>query len=414
MAELTFGQPVSLSPDAPLSGRRRIESIDVLRGIVMVVMALDHVRDFFHSAAFTEDPLNLATTTIPLYFTRWITHFCAPVFVFLSGTSIYLQSLRKSTRELSAFLIKRGLWLIFVEVAIISLAFTFNPFYNVIFLQVIWAIGISMVLMGLLVYLPFGAILAIGLAIVLGHNLLDFAEAAPDFNPGFWWNLFHSSNYGLYEFLPNHFLIILYPFVPWTGVMLLGYCAGRFFSPQWEVSRRKTYLIFLGLSLIFLFIALRFSNWYGNPSPWVPQKNGLYSLLSFINTSKYPPSLLYLCMTLGPSLILLAYLENIKNSLTERFRIFGRTAFFYYILHFYLIHLLAALNFFVQGYTVQEGIDYAVANQNPFLFTRPEVGLTLWGVYGVWLFVVVVLYPVCRWYNAYKSAHPEKWWLSYL
>lgn len=392
----------------------RIESIDVLRGIVMVIMALDHVRDFFHSTALTEDPLNLATTTVPLFFTRWITHFCAPVFVFLSGTSIYLQSLRKPVKELSAFLIKRGLWLIFVEAALISLAFTFDPFYHFIFLQVIWAIGISMVLMGVLVYLPFRAILTIGLALVLGHNLLDVPEAAPDFAPGFWWDLFHSGNFAMYEFVPGHFLVILYPFVPWTGVMILGFCLGRWFSPEISVSQRKTYLIRLGLGLVVFFIALRFTNWYGNPSLWAPQKNGLFTFMSFIDTHKYPPSLLYLCMTLGPSLILLAYLEKVKNWVTDLFRIYGRTAFFYYILHFYLIHLLATLNFFVRGYTAQEGIDYANTGQSPFLFVLPENGFSLAGVYVVWVFVVVALYPICRWYNAYKTAHPEKWWLSYL
>ncbi len=401
-------------PGVGLRSTYRIESIDVLRGMVMVIMALDHVRDFFHNVGFTEDPLNLATTTVPLFFTRWITHFCAPVFVFLSGTSIYLQSLRKTPKELSVFLITRGLWLIFVEVFIISLAWTFNPFYNVIFLQVIWSIGISMVLLGFLIHLPFPVILALGLAIVLGHNLLDIPESAPGFAPGFWWNLLHSNRFTLYEFLPDHFLIILYPFVPWTGVMIMGFCAGTFFSPGMDAVRRKSYLIYLGLGLILLFIVLRFSNWYGNPTPWIPQKNGLLSFLAFIDTHKYPPSLLYMCMTLGPALILLAYLENIKNGLTDTFRIYGRTAFFYYILHFFLIHLLAALNFFARGYTVQEGIDYAVANQNPFLFARPQDGFSLGGVYGVWIFVVVVLYPACRWYNAYKSAHPEKRWLSYL
>lgn len=401
-------------PEVALRSQNRIESIDVLRGIVMVIMALDHVRDFFHVSALTDDPMNLATTSVPLYFTRWITHFCAPVFVFLSGTSIYLQSLRKSKKELSAFLIKRGLWLIFVEVVFISFAFSFDPFYHLVFFQVIWVIGISMVLLGGLIYLPFGVLLTLGLIIVLGHNSLDTAESASDFVSGFWWDLFHIGKYAAYEFFPGRFLVILYPFIPWTGVMILGFCAGRFFGPDTNAGRRKNYLVYLGSGLILIFAVLRFTNLYGDPTPWSTQKSSLFSLLSFLKTQKYPPSLLYLCMTLGPALLLLAYLEKRKNSLTDVFRIYGRTAFFYYILHFYLIHLLATLNFFAKGGTMQEAINYATTNQIPFLFILPKDGFNLPGVYAVWILVVIALYPVCRWYNAYKSAHRDKWWLSYL
>jgi uncharacterized membrane protein len=184
--------------------KRRIESIDILRGIAMVIMALDHVRDYFHIAANIDDPLNLDTTSPALFFTRWITHFCAPIFVFLSGTSIYLQSLRKTKKELSAFLIKRGLWLIFAELFIISLAWTFDPMYHVHPLQVIWAIGISMVILGFVIHLPFRAVLILGTIIVFGHNLLDIPESAPGFKPGFWWDIFHSGFFKLYSYAPNH------------------------------------------------------------------------------------------------------------------------------------------------------------------------------------------------------------------
>lgn len=391
---------------------KRIESIDLLRGIAMIIMALDHVRDFFHIEAFTGDPLNLETTTPILYFTRWITHFCAPTFVFLSGTSIYLQSLRKSKSALSVFLIKRGFWLVFVEFAIISLAFSFNIQYNFIFLQVIWAIGISMVILGLLIWLPYHFILIVGLLIVLGHNLLDFVEASPNFKPNFWWELFHSGYFSVYPYAPGHAIIILYPFVAWTGLMVLGYCAGVFYSPQFSVEQRKKYLIRWGVGLIVLFVLLRYSNLYGNPSDWKVQKSYFYTLLSFLDVNKYPPSLLYMCMTIGPLLLLLAWVENIRSSFFKMSIIFGRTAFFYYILHFYLIHALATVSFYARGHSMQELAEKNI--QLPFNFLMPGDGYNLWGVYLIWIFVLVVLYPFCAWYDRYKSNHRTQWWLSYL
>jgi uncharacterized membrane protein len=391
---------------------KRIESIDILRGIAMVIMALDHVRDYFHIGAFTGDPLDLSTTTPLLYFTRWVTHFCAPIFVFLSGTSIYLQSRRKTKKELSSFLIKRGLWLVFVEVAIVSLAWSFNPFYNVLFLQVIWAIGISMVILGLLIWLPFRYILLLGLVIVFGHNLLDKPESVQGFQGGFWWDLLHSSRFNLYSFAPNHFAVIAYPFLPWTGVMMLGYCMGVFFGPEFSVEQRKHRLVWAGFVMIGLFVVLRYFNLYGDPYAWSRQKNSLLTFLSFMNVHKYPPSLLFLCITIGPSLILLALIENTKNRLTEWLRIYGRVAFFYYILHLYLIHLLAAISFFMRGHGWKEVPE--IAQNFPFLFVVPSEGYGLGVVYLVWAFVVLTLYPLCRWYNNYKTAHKEKWWLGYL
>jgi uncharacterized membrane protein len=392
--------------------KSRIESIDLVRGLVMIIMALDHVRDFFHSEAFTDDPLNLATTTPLLYFTRWITHFCAPIFVFLSGTSIYLQSLRKTKKELSSFLIKRGLWLIFVEFVIISFSWSFDPFYNFIYLQVIWAIGISMVILGLLIHLPYKLILGLGFIIVFGHNLLDIPEAAPGFKAGFWWDLLHHAKWSDFTFAPNHHLIIIYPFVAWTGVMLLGYCAGIFYSATYSAERRQKIIFRTGIALIVLFVVLRFLNIYGDPVSWTTQKNSFYTFLSFLNVNKYPPSLLYLCITIGPCLILLSFMENVKNRFTRILVVFGRTAFFYYIIHFFLIHLLLAIAFYAQGHSTQQAID-SMKNL-PFLFTIQGQGFGLAGVYGVWAFVIVALFPVCKWYDQYKTSHKEKWWLSYL
>ena len=394
------------------STKNRIDSIDVLRGIVMVIMAIDHVRDFVHDQAYTADPLNVLTTTPFLYFTRWITHLCAPTFVFLSGLSIYLQSIRKSKTELSSFLFKRGIWLIFVEFGLISLAITFNPFYNLLLLQVIWAIGISMIMLGFLIRLPFKLILAIGLLIVFGHNLLDILEAEPGFKAGFWWDLLHHGSFAIYPIVGDHFLAIMYPFVPWMGLMILGYCFGIFFTAKFTSAERQKILLRFALSLLGFFVVLRAINIYGDPHPWTTQKNGFYTFLSFINVNKYPPSLAYMSVMIGIAILVLAFLENIQNKLTNVFRVFGRTAFFYYILHFYIAHVIAMLLFFYRGHSMDDAINGL--QKIPFLFAIASEGVGLGGVYLLWILLIIGLYPLCKWYDAYKSAHKEKWWLSYL
>ncbi|MEO6133749.1 MAG: heparan-alpha-glucosaminide N-acetyltransferase domain-containing protein [Ginsengibacter sp.] len=391
--------------------KKRIESIDILRGIAMVIMALDHVRDFVHITAGIDDPLNFATTTPFLFFTRWITHFCAPTFIFLSGTSIYLQSLRKTKKELSGFLIKRGLWLIFVEIAIVSFAWMFNPHYEFIPLQVIWAIGICMVFLGLLIRLPYNIILALGLLIVFGHNLLDIPESAPGFTSNFLWDILHHGFFTPYQLLPNHYFIIVYPFLPWLGLMILGYCTGIFFTKKYNEQQRTKIFIKIGLSLIAIFIAVRFINIYGDPHPWAIQKDSLFTFLSFMNVTKYPPSLLYLCILIGPGFLMLAFLEKIKNPFTNILMIYGRVPFFYYILHLYLIHLVAVVLFFMRGHSMNEAVT---AGEFPAYFVIPGEGLGLAAVYAVWAFVVIALYPLCKWYDKYKTNHREKWWLSYL
>lgn len=390
--------------------KKRIDAIDILRGIVMVIMALDHTRDFFHLSS--GNPLDPVTTTPVLFFTRWITHFCAPLFVFLSGVSIYLQRLRKTPSELSAFLLKRGLWLIIAELVIVTLGITFNPLYNLLILQVIWAIGISMVIMSLLVRLPLAVVFAIGVVIVFGHNLLDFAEAAPGFRAGFWWNLLHSGRFALYPIAPNHFIAIMYPFLPWLGLMLIGYAAGTLYATNRTPQQRRKILQYTGIALILFFIVLRFSNIYGDPVPWSAQSNWWRTFLSFLNVFKYPPSLLYMCITIGPAMLMLAWLENINNSITRFFKTYGRTAFFYYLIHFYLIHFLCAIAFFARGHVLNDAIK--AAQNSPLLFVLDGEGYSLPVVYLIWIFVVAFLYPLCKKYDRYKTAHKEKKWLSYL
>ncbi|MEN9959287.1 MAG: hypothetical protein RLZZ474_1531 [Bacteroidota bacterium] len=394
------------------STQKRIDSIDVLRGIVMVIMAIDHVRDFVHDQAYTGDPLNVLTTTPVLYFTRWITHLCAPTFVFLSGLSIYLQSLRKTKSELSSFLFKRGIWLIFVEFGLISLAITFNPLYNLLLLQVIWAIGISMIILGFLIRLPFKMLLSIGLFIVLGHNLLDLPEAAPGFKAGFWWDLLHHGSFAIYPIVGDHFLAIMYPFVPWTGLMILGYCFGIFFTSKFTSAQRQKILGMFGLSLLGFFVVLRLTNVYGDPHPWTMQKSGFQTFLSFMNVNKYPPSLAYMSVMIGIALLALSFLENIQNKISSIFRVFGRTAFFYYIIHFYMGHLVAMLLFFYNGHSYDDAIKGL--QKIPFLFAIQGEGVGLGLVYLIWMLLILSLYPLCKWYDTYKTTHKEKWWLSYL
>lgn len=390
----------------------RIESIDVLRGLVMVIMALDHTRDLFHAPAWTDDPLNLATTTPALFFARWITHYCAPVFVFLSGTSIYLQGLRKSPTELSSFLIKRGLWLILAEVLLVSPGISFLP-YNFILLQVIWVIGISMVLMAALIWLPFRVVLSIGLVLVLGHNTLDFIEQSPGFSANFCWVVLHGGGNPVFPYAENRVLMIAYPLVPWLGLMILGYCMGRLYSPDFSAQRRQQWLLALSAGALVLFMVLRLANVYGDPFPWRVQKDNLTTFLSFLKVHKYPPSLLYMCVTVGPGLLALTFLESRRNRIANILKTYGRTAFFYYLIHWYVLHTLRMIFFFASGHSMAEATE--TVKTIPMLFVLPgDGGYSLVVVYIIWLSVVAALYPLCHWYDAYKSSHKEKGWLSYL
>jgi uncharacterized membrane protein len=399
-------------PPASALRSARVESIDVLRGLIMVIMALDHTRDFFHATAWTADPLDPATTTPALYATRWVTHFCAPLFALLSGTSIYLQGLRKTRSELSAFLLKRGLWLLVAEVLLINPAFGFT-FFNQINLTVFWSLGISMVCMAGLTRLPFRVVLGLGLAIVLGHNLLDSWEQSPGFSSGLGWALLHGGSQRVFAFAPGRFLFVMYPFLPWLGLMMLGYGLGRLFGPDVSPAKRRRALLSLGIGAVAVFGVLRGLNGYGDPLPWNVQKNGLATLFSFLNVEKYPPSLLFSCITVGPGLVALALLEPVRNGFTRILKTYGRTAFFYYTLHWYVLHALRMVVFFAAGHTWAE-VDEALKTIPMRFVLSGEGGYSLAVVYVVWLAVVAALYPLCRWYDAYKARHKAQWWLSYL
>lgn len=385
----------------------RIDSIDLLRGLIMIIMALDHVRDFFHSQAFIGSTTNMQTTTPILFFTRWITHFCAPVFVFLAGASIFFQSRRKTKKELSIFLLKRGLWLILLEVVVMSFAYSFDPQLRAILLLTIWSIAVSMIITGLMIWLPMSIILTAGLIIVLGHNALNYYEAKnPD--TGIFYSLMHQVRF--INLGNNYQLFALYPFLSWTGLMLIGYCFGKFFTDK-EGGERKKRLIITGIAVTALFIILRAINIYGDPSKWSPQKNGVFTVLSFLNPTKNPPSLLFTTMTIGPAILFLAFAGNIKNRLTKIITVYGRVPFFYYVIHFYLIHFAVMIIFFIKGHSVTTDLPTQPSLIPNFII--PGEGYSLGVVYVIWIILVIIMYPLCKWYGDYKQKH-KKWWLSYL
>jgi uncharacterized membrane protein len=390
--------------------KRRIESIDILRGLVMLIMAVDHVRDFFHYGH--PEPTDLAVTTPILFFTRWITHFCAPAFVFLSGTSAYLAGMRRTNSQLSAFLIKRGLWLIVVELVIITFAITLNPLYNVLIFQVIWAIGGSMILLGLLLW--FRASLTVigilGAIIFFGHNLFDLVKIHA-INDTFLGKLmFSGKGFGTFwPIAPNRGFILAYALLPWAGVMLLGYVFGSLYKSSVDAVKRRKTLFYSGLSLLTVFLVLRFFNIYGDPAPWSVQKTIALSIISFFNVTKYPCSLLYLGMTIGASLVMLSLFENVKNKFTSILIVYGNVPFFYYVLHWYLIKVFNVIAFFAMGFKTSQ----IVSPNLPLLFQPAGFGVNLLGVYLIWFLVIAILYLPCRWYSKYKKTHLQ-WWLSYM
>ncbi len=389
---------------------KRIHSIDILRGLVMAIMALDHVRDFLHNDAILHDPLNIQTTTPILFFTRWITHFCAPTFVFLSGLSAGLSRHKRSPAQTSAFLIKRGLWLILVEVLVITLGLSFNPLYNTLFLQVIWAIGCSMLILGLLLKLSTKIILPIGLILVLGHDVLNYLSPIKSpFAAGLLQILFTARFYIL-PLSVHHFIVFLYAILPWTGIMLIGYAASAIYQPNYNPQRRKTQLLYSGIGLLAFFVLLRFTNTYGEPQQWSVQRTSIRTILSFINVSKYPPSLLYTCLTLSFALIFLAVTESANNIWSRILTVYGKVPFFYYVLHFFIIHTITVIVFYASGFTQKD----IASNSSPFLFRPATLGFSLGIVYLIWLSIVAALYQPCRWYIGYKQRHQDQWWVSYL
>jgi uncharacterized membrane protein len=383
----------------------RIKSIDVFKGLVMVIMALDHIRDFIHFPAFFFDPTDPEQSTLAIFFTRFITHFCAPIFCFLAGTSAFMVGKRKSKKELSSFLLKRGLWLVFIEIVIINFGWFFDIYFNTVVLGVIWSLGISMILLAVLIHLRRSFILVFSLVLIFGHNLLDNIH----FDGNMFWSILHE--FSIYNLFYWGEIAFVYPIIPWVAVMSLGYCFGSFYDKSYDGEKRKKIFNTIGFLAIVTFVILRFTNTYGDPIPW--NNYGLFSknLISFLNPSKYPPSLDYLLMTLGTAFIFLANSEKLKGRVVDFFSTFGRVPFFYYILHLYLIHLIALIFAELSGFGWQTMILKEWVNNSAAL---KGFGYSLWVVYAVWIGVIILLYPICKKFDNYKQNNKDKWWLSYL
>jgi uncharacterized membrane protein len=396
---------------------RRIISVDLLRGIVMIIMLLDHTREYVNADAFLFIPTNLSKTTVALFFTRWITHFCAPTFVFLSGVSIYLQKIRgKSGAELTRFLVTRGLWLIILEFTAVRFAVFFDFDYSLLGLaEVIWIFGVSMIVMALLVRLPTWVSGAFGLVLIFGHNLLDKAGPAPAMGGGeisfvqAVWIFLHQPGF-VPLFGGATKVFVAYPLLPWVGVMAAGFALGKVY--EWDTDRRRRTLLIIGGLAILAFIALRFINVYGDPSPWMSQPRDGFTVLSFLNTTKYPVSLLFLLMTLGPGLIFLGLTDRLRGTnILERIAItYGRVPLFYFILQMFVAHLAGV----ILGYFAGFDVGFWFTNY-PFSDTvkAPEgYGFSLATTYAAWLVGLIGLYPICLWYGNLKrrSGH---WIFSY-
>ena len=396
----------------PLSTTRayRLESIDMVRGLVIVIMAIDHVRDYFNFGG-EPDPMANPDIGAAVFFTRWITHFCAPVFVFLAGTSAGLMTSRRPPSALGAFLLTRGVWLIVVEWFVIATAWSFAPWgieqldgrVGVV-MQVIWAIGASMVILAGVQFLGQRVCLVIGAAILAGHNLLDplwpatsgiFALDHP------WWVALH----GQMAIASGPFLfVVVYPLLPWIGVMLLGFGTAPLF--QKPVQRRNTRLLAWGVAATAAFVVLRVAGIYGEPNPWQVQNGAIATLIDFLNVTKYPPSLVFMLMTLGPAAILCAFADRAPDAIKRPLIVFGRAPFAFYVAHLYLIHTFAVAFGVIQGFDASEFLTYG------FFFPK-GYGVGLPGTYAVWLLVVAILYPLCQWVVAVKDRRRD-WWLSYL
>jgi uncharacterized membrane protein len=407
---------------APVSGstsigtKQRVTAVDLLRGVVMVIMMLDHTRDFFHNDVLNFDPTDLTQTSAILFFTRWITHFCAPIFVFLAGTSIFFQLMRGKTKaELSKFLLTRGLWLVVLELTIIRVLIWFNfDFHFAAMLQVIWVIGVAMIVFAALIHLPFRVIAVCSIAIIALHNILGLIQVQSWMGPGtpapgFWasvWMILHQP--GIILLAENVYVFVAYPLIPWIAVLAAGYCFGAIY--QWGAERRHKMLIRLGMGLLGGFVLLRGLNIYGDV-PWSVQQNAVFTMLSFLNVSKYPPSLLFLLLTIGTAMFALAWFERVEtNSITRIFITLGRVPLFFYVGQWLTAHGLAVL----VGYLAGQPVGWQFMN----FLERPSpnpgnLGFSLWVVYVAWFAGLLILYPLCHWFAGVKRRRND-WWLSYL
>ena len=390
----------------------RIQSVDALRGAIMMLMAIDHIRDFVARSAMEFLPTDLSRTTGAIFFTRWITHFCAPVFMLTAGFGAFFWMTRgHHTRpQLSRFLVTRGLWLIFLEVTLLRVILLSQVSYRgeIVILFILWAIGCSMITLAALIYLPVRVLTVLSVAIIALHNLLDPIPASRLGHFAWLWNIVHEQ--GLFRFGGINF-VVAYPILPWIGVVSVGYCLGQIFS--WDADRRRRFLMRVGLGCSALFLVVRAVNVYGDPSRWTHRASAFFTVLSFLNTTKYPPSLDFLLMTLGPALMALSWLDRFRFATANPLIVFGRVPFFFYVAHLALAHLITiGMNFIRYGW--HHFLLLAPPSMgSPSALFPPNYGYPLWAVYAVWIVVLIALYPACLWFSRLKQRRHE-WWLSYL
>jgi uncharacterized membrane protein len=385
--------------------KNRISSLDFLKGIVMVLMALDHTRDYFHADSFVFDPTDIEKSNLAMFFTRWVTHFCAPAFSMLAGVSAFIMGQKKTKAELSSFLLKRGLWLVFIEFTVVNFGWFFDIHFATIGLITIWSLGISMVVLSALVYLPIQVILAFSVILIFGHNFLDNIH----FEGNIFWAILHE--FYFYDFKNGYTFFVGYPLIPWIAVMSLGYCIGNLYEKNFDSNKRRLILNYIGISAIVLFFVLRITNIYGNPENWKVFDTLPKTIMSFFNVDKYPPSLSYLLITLGLPFLFLANAEKLKGKIVDFFSTFGRVPFFFYILHIYVIHFAAI---FAAGFT---GFGWQTMFLDGWVSSQDGLkgyGFSLSIVYLIWILIVFATYPLCKKFDVYKQNNREKWWLSYL
>jgi uncharacterized membrane protein len=395
--------------DATPQRKARITSVDALRGFVMIIMALDHTREFFHAGAMSFQPEDLTRTTTALFFTRWITHICAPVFFFTAGTGAFfcLRRGQRTTGELSRFLWTRGLWLVVLELTALRFAMNFSLTKGMVMLTILWALGWSMVALGFLVRIPIRVLAPLSIAVIALHNLADSIDAAR-FGAYAWiWNVLHQN--GLFTKGGIQFLVA-YPLIPWIFVMSAGFCFGAIVVL--DPPRRRWWIFRIGLGLTLAFLVIRAINTYGDPQPWSRDFPGM-TALSFLRCTKYPPSLDFLLMTLGPALMLLSWFDRLTFSKSNPLIVYGRVPLFYFLLHFSLIHLLTIPFAFLRYGRIAFMFNPLPSVGGSADLYPPGFGYSLPVVYAVWISVVVMLYPLCLWFARLKERRSD-WWLSYL
>jgi len=394
----------------PVATGSRVASIDLLRGLVMIIMALDHVRNYMNFDSLVFTPTDLARTTPALFFMRVVTHLCAPTFIFLAGTSVFFVAQRKSLKDTSFFLLTRGAWLIVLQFTLIRFMWNFDPAFHYNSSNIISTIGFSMIALAGLIHLPLRWIFGIGLVMIVGHNMLDGVTFEEGTAADVLWSFLHARK--LYLMDDGYSFLMLYPLVPWIGVMALGYCFGHLYGADYTVQRRRRIILQIGIGGLVLFFVLRWINVYGDPQPWSHFEKTSTTVMAFFNVQKYPPSLIYLCLMLGVSLTVLGLTEGKVLKGARPVVVFGKVALFYYVLHIAVIHLVAMAAVVLAGYSWKTMIFAGINGASPEL--KGHFGFSVAGTYAIWIGVVLFLYPFCNYWNNFKSRHKDKWWVSYV